>query len=628
MKKLLGIAICLILLACFVAPTAVAETVTAEDDATYLFNPTAIAVVGNKLFVADNIEEGKSVVLCFDVSGNKPAERKEFSITIDGEITNLSAKENGLYVVLRDKVIEYTLGQDELTLGQTFNVRDAVSFTPGYLNSVLTVYYASGGDVKMRNISSGSFMSTAGTFNQVLDIVSVDESVASDDEYLYVLYKNAENTLNCDRLNNGLRPDDAFNSTEASSKVTEQAKGLFFWSANGKNFPGMFSDNTLSYVEVGAEICKEVPLLTYERQGATIVDAVANNGVIYILNSDRQVEVFKKITDVYTCTATIGTDTRLGEVPSVEAFDSFTLVKSVGYPSNIVFKTQDEATGVQQLVDNAEEYIVLGYEGSETDSFHYVLYGDKFGWVKKSDGAASAQDDPNLSVVDTGMGDDIVNYKFVSLGAVWVYPLPRESFATDIKRFNQSATNRTDATVLQRFTEGDTLWYYVSYVSSDEVEQRGFVKAENVGVFMEADTSKTKVVGERKANGKLFGYVQLYDNNDPATMDDKHHAYKRNEQNETVEINHLSSGTRVTLIKTYENGTALVQVMYDDGTTVTGYCFADRLIKTDALTTNASFGLIVTSVAIVLAVVLAIVFVRRSKKKKADPNQNEPTTRE
>ena len=326
-------------------------------------------------------------------------------------------------------------------------------------------------------------------------------------------------------------------------------------------------------------------------------------------------EIYKGNTENYTLSSVIGTDTLPGEVPT--AFTSFTLVQRVGYPANIVFKTSGERS-VETLVDNAAEYIVLGYDGDERSDFYYVLYGDSFGWVKKSDGATAPADDGKLRVVDTSVSQGVVEYKtkFVSLGAVWVYPLPREAFKPN-EAYEQSASTRKEVTVLQRFTEGNTVWYYVRY----DGDKLGFVTEENVGKFyLSANIDDAPVVGERKANGKLFGFVQLYDNNLPETMDDDHRAY-----NEKGDIIHLGSGTRVTLIEEYSNGTALVQVAYGDGSTATGYCLADRLIAVTALTTNAVFGLIATGIAVVLIAVLTAVFVKRSKNKKAT---DEPEAKE
>ena len=118
--------------------------------------------------------------------------------------------------------------------------------------------------------------------------------------------------------------------------------------------------------------------------------------------------------------------------------------------------------------------------------------------------------------------------------------------------------------------------------------------------------------GQRKANSVLFSFVQMYDNNDPATMDEEHLACFT----DGTEVPHLKSNQRITLIKTYDNGTALVQVIFGNGQTATGYVFADRLISPNALTTNAIFGLVAVGFALLLAMLITVVVVKKKKAKK------------
>ena len=605
MKKLFGIVICLLLLVCAVAPTLAFAAAGNASNIIYFLNPTAIAALDGKLYVADNIEAGNSVLLCFDVKGSNPA--YEYTTEVNGDVTNLSVKEGGLYAVLKDKVIEYAIGDKSLTLKQSFDVKDAVNFVWGVYRDRNVEYYAS--EEQLYRNNNGEFWGAGvGTLSNVKDIDFIGDNV---------YYLHGDNAAKLQRWNGkegGVSPNDIINTKLDISD--SGAKGLFTRKIGENSFPGFFSDSSIAYVEIANESCNVVTMLNYDTdQKGKIADVVEDGGTLYVLNDKNSVEIYKGNTENYTLSSVIGTDTLPGEVPT--AFTSFTLVQRVGYPANIVFKTSGERS-VETLVDNAAEYIVLGYDGDERSDFYYVLYGDSFGWVKKSDGATAPADDGKLRVVDTSVSQGVVEYKtkFVSLGAVWVYPLPREAFKPN-EAYEQSASTRKEVTVLQRFTEGNTVWYYVRY----DGDKLGFVTEENVGKFyLSANIDDAPVVGERKANGKLFGFVQLYDNNLPETMDDDHCAY-----NEKGDIIHLGSGTRVTLIEEYSNGTALVQVAYGDGSTATGYCLADRLIAVTALTTNAVFGLIATGIAVVLIAVLTAVFVKRSKNKKAT---DEPEAKE
>ncbi len=595
MKKLFGIVICLLLLVCAIVPTFAFAAAGTASNIIYFLHPTAITVLDGKLFVADNIENGSSVLLCFDISDGEPV--YDYTTEVQGDVTNLSVKEDGLYAVLTDKVIEYTVGDKSLTVKQSFDVEGAVNFVWGVYGNDYVEYYASKEQLYRNN--NGKFWGMGvGTLSNVKDIDFIGDNI---------YYLHGESEAKLQRWNgkeSAVDPSDVVNSKLDISD--SGAKGLFTRQTSGNSYPGFFSDGVIAYVEIANESCNVVTMLNYDTEHkGKIVDVVEDGGALYVLSDNNSVEIYTGNTGNYTVSSVIGTDTLPGEVP--QSFTSFTLVECVGYPSNIIFKTSGEHS-VETLIDNATEYIVLGYDGDAQSDFYYVLAGDSFGWVKKSDGATAPADDGKLRVVDTSVSHGIVEYKtqFVSLGAVWVYPLPRKVF-TPIA-FQQSATNRKDVTVLQRFTEGDTVWFFVRY----DGDKLGFVTEENIGRFyLSANTEGTVVVGERKANGKLFGYVQLYDNNNPETMNDDHHAY-----NEKGEVNHLGSGTRVTLVEEYENGTALVQVVYGDGSTTTGYCFADRLISVSALTTNAVFGLTVTGIAVVLATVLTAVFVKRNKNKK------------
>lgn len=610
MKKFVGITIALLLLvACIVPACAFAAGETTEG-VIYLLNPTAIAIVGNRMYVADNIEQGKSAILSFDVSGNKPAFK--YSWDLEGNVVNLSAKgDDGLYAVFSDKVVEYSVGED-LTAVTTFNVKNAVNFIQGVDGEENTEYYASAEHL-YSNKSNAFWEVTVGTLNNIKDILFIGDN-------FYYLHGN-EGASKCQRWNgkqHASSPTDVINTKLDISGY--DARGLFVWTTATDSFPAFFSDNEVCYVEIANESCSVVPLLTHDGEAnGTINDIAAAKETLYVLNSQHKIEIYKKnsISGKYESTTTIGTETLPGEVPT--QYTSFTLVESVGYPSNIIFKTEG-ARSVENLVENATQYIVLGYEGDETSDFYYILFGDSFGWVRKN-GETSVESDSKLRVIDTTVGNGSVTYttKFVSLNAVYLAPLPRESFLTEDywTAYSQSASNRTQVTALQRFTEGETVWYYVRY----DTDKYGFVKEQDLGNFhLSADLSDVTVVGQKKINATLFGTVYIYDNGEPETMTEDHLA-----TDEKGDVVKLRSGQRVTVIDEFDNGTSLVQIAFGDGTNATGYVLTERLINVNALTTNAVFGLVAVCIALTLTIALTVVFVRRRKNRsKTEEKPDKP----
>lgn len=603
MKKFVGITLCLLLLVALVVPNvAMAEVATNASDIIYFLNPTAIAVVGDYLFVADNIEDGKSVILSFDVSGTK----LEYSYTyeVDGNVTNLSAKgNNGLYAVMSDKVVEYSIGAN-LSVVKNIDVADAINFVYGTLNERQGEYYATDKQFYRQDLYENKFTNIGlNTLSKIKDIVAIGN-------YVYYLYEKEDGSTVCKRFNGrGLSSDDGdvFNkSTEMSSL---SSIGTFVWDDK----IGLFSEDEIQFIEITTS-CSSTPLMDYNTDNGTICDVAADNGRLFVLNSNHKVEIYSGQPENFTLDESIGSEKLERDVPAIEDINSFTLVKSKGYPTNIIFMTVDEATSVETLIEGAtDEYIILGLN-EEDPNFYYVLYGDKFGWVKRSDGATDVEHDGKLQIINTKLTDGVVEYKakFTSLNAVYVYPLPRASSTPTM--YTQSASSMTEVTVLQRFTEDETVWYYVEYAENT----KGFVKEENLGrIYLSANLDGADIVGQRKINSTLFEAVRVYDNPNPETMT-KDHTAVTSEGNEIK----LYSGTRVTVISE-KDGVAFIQIVYGDGTLAYGYIQAKRLIGVNDITTNATVGLILLGIAIVLTVILVIVFVER-RKKNAPKSDSHP----
>ena len=609
MKKFFGIAICLLLSICVVLPVAsFADAAGSTSYVAYFLNPTAIAAADGKLYVADNIEDQKSVIYCFDTSEETPAYR--YTTDVTGNIVNLSVKEGGLYAIFTDRVVEYATGET-LTEQKIFNVQDAVDFVSGVINisDDKGEYYATKEqffvkDPRCSDPQEANYFSPFG-FGSQSDI----KGMVSIGQYVYCLFSSDGNIV-CQRIDGqitrpaGTTTDPLNKNSTLLASVDPAPKGIFAYEQK----VGIFSDSEIRFVEI-AESTSTVTdtVVDYDaNEKGNICDVVADGEKIFVLNAQHKVEIFAKVSDKFQSNAVIGTETVTDDVPSVDELNSFTLVQCVGHPANIIFKTEGE-NSIAELIDDATEYVVLGYDGDENADFYYVLSGDKFGWVKKSNGATSPQNDAKLKVINTSVGDGTLTYnaKFVSLHTVWIRQLPRKSFPQIA--FEQTASTRQNVVVLQRFTEGDTVWYYIRY----DGDKFGFVEAENIGSFYIQTASETKVEGQRKINTSLFGTVTIYDNGDPDTMTDEHLAI--DSEGNTVRMH---AGQRVTLVESYENGVSLVYVDLGDGNNAAGYVKTDELIATTALTTNAIFGIVVTAIAIVLAITLTVVFVQRSKKRR------------
>lgn len=595
MKKFVGIAICLLLLVVAVVPTvALASSTTAEADIIYFLNPTAIAVVDDYLFVADNIEEGKSVILAFDVGGTTP--EYKYTYEVEGNVTNLSAKnDTALYAVMPHLVVEYALtANKQLEVAKTFTVDNAIAvdFTYGIANKAGTTYteYVLTSEHLRKNDD--------GTFDNITTTaINNTKACLPLDNYIYYLYQEKGLTV-CKRYNgNNVPDDDIFNT--ANGLGNHGSLGLFSWKGN----LALFNETNVLYVIVNEVSCDTVNLID-EYDTATngnICDVVANDSKLFVLNGNHKVEIYTYQDGSFSAPKVIGSEMLNRSVPKVGDFTTYTLVRSKGYPTNIIFKTTDEATSVENLVEGVtDEYIVLGYN-NEDPNFYYVLYGDKFGWVRRSDGATTVQDDGNLEEISTAPSAEKASYDAFIPGMVPVYILPRESFATTPHQ--ESPTNRITVKVLQHFTEKKTdktiEWYLVEYNGS-----RGFVKDEYLTKLPAKSGGSTTVSYQRQINASLVEAVTVYTDRELTTE------YLLD--GETVK---LRSGTIVTLVG-MDGDWALIQFENSQNGYDYGYIQSNRLIGEHAVTTTTTVGFVLLAIALALAIGL-VIYVTKSQKKTA-----------
>ena len=628
MKKIFGICICLILLAtALIVPTVAIAAETASGVTIHFLNPTAIATIDDKLFVADNIDDDNSAVHCFDVSGEQA--RWLYSKPFTERITNLSTtaksvdNEEGsyLYVVYQTSIGEYKISDATLSERTTIsNYTNPVDITYGTDLNSHNEYILTDSALYRRNSS--------GTANSA-PITGTKSCIAIDD-YIYYLY--TENGIDVcksydgkDRstpsLDSGTSGQAYLNSCKPSTSSDyfmnklKNAKGLFVWEDDKV---GIFNKSDICYINMGTT-CYLSDLYDYSNQrNQDITDVVAGGDKLFVLNDNYQVDIYQHINANLTLIDTVGDDTVALPIPTT--FTSYTLAEPIGYPTNLVYKTIDEGTSVSEIIKTASEYIILGYDGAEDSSYYYVLVGNKFGWVQKGENASVDASgkivDDRLKIKNTDVSrDPSIEYttKFASLNAVYLYNLPRSDDSFRGETIQQPSSNMPVVTVKQFFTETtdkkSIVWCYVSFEIDGQVKT-GFIQRKHLGEFSsKIDTSKLSVIGDRKINSTLFEAVKLYVFPDKDLMIDDNVTAK------------LYSGMRVTLISEVD-GIAHIQVQLNDGSNITGYVDSSRLIGLHDITTNAIVGLSLLAAAIVLASVLVAIYFKRKKGISPRPKKD------
>ncbi|MBO5866815.1 MAG: hypothetical protein J6Q55_02015, partial [Clostridia bacterium] len=321
----------------------------------------------------------------------------------------------------------------------------------------------------------------------------------------------------------------------------------------------------------------------------------------------------------FELTSTIGSDTVKIAPPSLDQITSYTLVKPVGYPANIVYKTTDPTTSVDQIIDDARNltYVILGYNGDHNNEYYYVFVNDCFGWVKKS--ATTILQDAKLQVMDTDVSNKVATYngKLMSANATFVYKMPCTIENADQfykTTLSQSATNLLEVKILQAFVASDgTAWYFVEY-STNNAKNRGFVLQGNVGTLSVKENAGATITLEKnsphmKINASLSSGVNIYASKDMLETNRLTDA----EGNAIT----LETNTKVGVIARLE-GISYIQVVYPNGTSYYGWVENHHLIELNAMTTNTVVGITCISVAIIL-IVTTTAIVRKRQLKKSNP---------
>lgn len=625
MKKISLFCIAIALLALAVLPAAASAAESTSGANIRLVHPVAVAAIGNCVFVADNVDDngGQSVIHGIDISGDTPVRKYVYSCT--KPIVNLAEVNGNLYVMYADSVDVLTFSDTEVYLAKQYSDTSVSDYTYSTLTGAVTEIFAS--DKIYRKLSDDNVT----TDSQTVGAKQLLHAAASDGNYVYftktingvaelfriktVAYGTylAFEYDEDDKLNvNGV---DYGNTTAGAFGL----KGLFNYRLNGEDMVAVFGNTSVrTLTEMAGEFSAETEIIASD--SVTFLDGCysASAGKIVMLNSEYKLDVYEYSNEraQFELQYYVGTDTIAQDIPTA-AMTGFTLARSLGYPTNIAYKTSDEATSIPSiLIDELPDgFIVLDYDGAEESDFYYVLIGDKFAWVEKTQGSTSAYDDPNLEIIDNNVSTDTAAYKaqFVSMNVVSIYELPLST--SDYTSFSQTVTEPQSCLVLQEFEEtqsdGTTVeWYYVAY--GENYDQYGFIPAANVGKFSITASSQTPsesedAIGWRKINASLFEAVKIFAEE---SMDESMALY-----NEAGGELKLYSGTYVYLIR--ESGDACyISVQQADKTYTYGWVDARYVIGIHDITTNAVVGISILSVALLLTLVFVLVFMKKRRKNR------------
>ncbi|MCM1289963.1 MAG: hypothetical protein NC132_04620 [Corallococcus sp.] len=616
--------VCLIMAICLIcalpAPLALANDATAgaSDSHVFLTNPVAIASVGNNVFIADNLESDHSVIFCFDVSEDTPIKTAEREF--DKHVVNVAELNGELAVIFADEIVVYPESSFLPSQNESDDVYSNVYAVSGAVDVAYgTIKFGNGSSLDTTSYISAEYakyLGTSGWIDVYSEKISAPKSVAYFDGYFYYAFDNG-----VQRYNGIADTNDKFNKN-LSLNAGFVPTGIFTFNADDSQKLALFDGKNALLVEETYDGYTAAAALF--ENNANIVDVCFAANKLFVLNDNHRVEIFDQnpaAQETFVKTdKTIGTDTIVIDPPT--DFTAFTLAKSLGYPTNIIYKTSNPETGITDIVtDCKNEFVILDFDGADEINYYYVMYGNKFGWIRKSAGATTPENDAKIEILNNDVGTGGVKYtsKFTSLNAVYVYKLPM----TDGERIvlHQTIDNPIEFTFLQKFTEvkaaGTTVWFYIEYGE----EQRGFILDGTFGqISNKTEMNEGVPCKSKKINSSLFEAVKIYMTEDLA---------KGQEISDTDgNVIKLYSGAHVNAVEE-RNGATYVQVEYH-GQYRYGWIPTDNLIDVNRLTTNAIVGISLLAAAIALAITLIVVFTerRKHKRKKAQKNTEEISAEE
>ena len=627
MKKLLLILICALVVATLCLPNvALAETKVAND--VHFIAPTGMALVGDYLLISDNVADNQSAILCFDIAnGNAHV----FTHLLDKQAVNMTSSNGRLFVIFADCFVEYRIADDKKSLEvvETFNfpkVIDVCISTWDVIyqnNPQEKIYFLQDGDlvdslkyVDYKTDGSHGEGTTGITIANGVDCVALSNDSANDKgNFVYVSGKNADGKNAIVRWNGVLGSDISNDPLNKNDVVYSGNFTLLGIATNNRDYPVVYGAKSmfnLTYIQsANNHFSAEQGFEDFGAEEHDIVKVASSNTHLVILNDNNQLQVYQLVdgTGGSALSATyevIGSDQVQTAVPTT--YTGFTLAKSSGYPTNIIYKTNNADTSIESILtkDQVTEFVILDYAGAENSGYYYVFVNGKFGWIKKSDNATTPDTDAKIEIVNTKVSDKVTyNAKFNSLGKVYVYDLPcsNDNIRKLIDTPTQTGDEMTEVKILQQFKEENVTWYYVEYLEG----KRGFVKSTDIGQFTATYVGPMDAVVDKQINASLFNAVTLHMTKE--LLPDSMFSF------DGINPVKLYSGDWVKLIEVDEQaGAALIQVVCENGETAFGWVDSSRLVEIDAITTNAIVGFVGLGIAVILAIIFASVFISRKKK--------------
>ena len=627
MKKLLLILICALVVATLCLPNvALAETKVAND--VHFIAPTGMALVGDYLLISDNVADNQSAILCFDIAnGNAHV----FTHLLDKQAVNLTSSNGRLFVIFADCFVEYKIADDKKSLEvvETFNfpkVIDVCISTWDVIyqnNPQEKIYFLQDGElvdslkyIDYKTDGSHGEGTTGITIANGVDCVALSNDSANDKgDFVYVSGKNAAGKNAIVRWNGVLGSDISNDPLNKNGVVCAGNFVLLGIATNNRDYPVVYGAKSmfnLNYIQsANNHFSAEQGFEDFGAEEHDIVKVASSTTHLVILNDNNQLQVYQLVdgTGGSALSAThtvIGSDQVKTAVPTT--YTGFTLAKSSGYPTNIIYKTNDADTSIESILtkDQVTEFVILDYAGAENSGYYYVFVNGKFGWIKKSDNATTPDTDAKIEIVNTKVSDKVTyNAKFNSLGKVYVYDLPcsNDNIRKLIDTVEQTGDEMTEVKILQQFKEENVTWYYVEYLEG----KRGFVKSTDIGQFTATYVGPMDAVVDKQINASLFNAVTLHMTKELSA--DSMFSF------DGINPVKLYSGDWVKLIEVDEQaGAALIQVVCENGETAFGWVESSRLVEIDAITTNAIVGFVGLGIAVILAIIFASVFISRKKK--------------
>ena len=604
----------------------VANAETTESHDIYLIDPTAVATVGNYLYIADNVDGSQGVVMRFEIAANGQPTKDTTVLTTGKRIVGLSGSDiriteadgtiGTLYVIYESEAVLYDVAADGSLSENTQTFTHITDATIG--NKTLV-------DVTVR-LHTNDAKAIYVLYNDSIDLYVVDKdgkietgslpikngkSLFYSEGYIYFI-SEVNNVSICQRIGSLGLIDRSYT---APANIAPTG-GFSFKTEDGQTaIPALYNKTDIEFLQgVGSDKANFATL--NGNDDLTVLDIAAVTSTVFVLDSNKQVRVYVKTTtenfkrtDIH-----VGSDTVSQSFPTDQTkFTAYTLARSKGYPTNIVYRTTDTATSIAKVEDKFDgTFIVLDYDGSTSCPYYYVLIGNKFGWVKKSSAEATPGTDEKIAVISSKVNDTVsLKAKLSTLSNVYVYALPFGE--ADNFTYTQSANDMTEVDLLQTFKqttdEGVVTWYYISF-DDEGTTRKGFVKQDDLGHFSVDPKSTIGLEVEKsnlKINATLFEAVTVY-----ATADMTQGAELYNANG----IVKLYSGDRVFLVEKSEDGrAAMICILHKDNAVDYGWIDANRLINVNSITANTIAGLSFLGGAIILGILLLVVF--KIKKKKS-----------